>query len=80
MSDAPAPVTMAFTHLCAWRVIGGIGMPADAGSVPLASGVGWSYSLSKDIDAVCADSDRVADGFIHVHLRGQIAQRIMEFF
>ena len=58
MSDAPAPVTMAFTHLCAWRVIGGIGMPADTGAVPLASGASWSYSLTKDIDAVCANSDR----------------------
>lgn len=58
MSEAPTPVTMAFTHLCAWRVIGGIGMPADVGSVPLASGVGWSYSLTKDIDAICAKSDR----------------------
>jgi hypothetical protein len=58
MSDAPAPVTMAFTHLCAWRVIGGIGMPADASSISLASDASWSYSLTKDIDAVCADSDR----------------------
>lgn len=58
MTDAPAPVTMAFTHLCAWRVIGGIGLHADTGAVPLASGVGWSYSLTKDIDAACANSDR----------------------
>ncbi len=58
MSDAPAPVTMAFTHLCAWRVIGGIGMPAGVDVVPLASGPDWSYSLTKDIDAACAHGDR----------------------
>lgn len=56
MTDAPAPVTMTFTHLCAWQVMGGT--PAGTDSVPLASGAGWSYSLTKDLDAACANSDR----------------------
>lgn len=58
MTDAATPVTMTFTHLCAWRVVGGIGMPASSGTVPLAMGEGWSYSLTSDADPICANSDR----------------------
>lgn len=58
MTVAPTPASMTFTHLCAWRVIGGIGMPASAPTVTLASGVDWSYSLTNDIDTACAKSDR----------------------
>jgi len=58
MTVVPTPATMTFTHFCAWRVIGGIGMPATSNTVPLSSGVGWSYALTNDIDAACATSDR----------------------
>lgn len=49
---------MTYTHLCAWRVIGGISMPPSSDKIALASGEGWSYSLTNNIDAVCAISDR----------------------
>ena len=69
MTVAPTPATMTFTHLCAWRVIGGIGMPPSSPAVPLASGVGWSYSLTSDIDAACAKSDRGL-ALAHLALQG----------
>lgn len=69
MTVAPTPVTMTFTHLCAWRVIGGIGLPATSPTVPLASGVGWSYSLTNDIEMACANSDRGL-ALAHLMLQG----------
>jgi len=60
MRQSPATVPMTYTHLCAWRVIGGIGMPSDLDTVTLASGEGWSYSLMRDIDKAFAVSDRGA--------------------
>lgn len=39
MTVAPTPATMTLTHLCAWRIVGGLGMPASSTTVPLASGV-----------------------------------------
>lgn len=69
MTYAPTPATMTFTHLCAWRVIGGIGMPPSSPAVPLASGAGWSYSLTNDIDAACANSDRGL-ALAHLTLQG----------
>lgn len=68
MTPIPTPISMTYTHLCAWRVIGGIGMPPDTDEVPLASGEGWSYSLTRSIDAVCAMADRgLALGHLALH-------------
>jgi len=58
MTQIPTPKEMIYTHLCAWRVIGGIGVPPNSDKVALASGEGWSYSLTNNIDATCAISDR----------------------
>lgn len=69
MTQMPPPDAMAYTHLRAWRVIGGIGMPPSSNEILLASGEGWSYSLTNDIDAACAISDRgIALG--HLALQG----------
>ncbi|OQC18064.1 hypothetical protein [Candidatus Skiveiella danica] len=65
MTLAPTMVQMTYTHLCAWRVIGGIGMPPDSNTVALAAGEGWSYSLISDVDTACAVTDRgAALGFL----------------
>jgi hypothetical protein len=65
MTQAQTTVQMTYTHLCAWRVIGGIGMPLGANTTALASGEGWSYSLISDIDAAFAVIDRgAAIGFL----------------
>jgi hypothetical protein len=65
MTQAPITVQMTYTHLCAWRVIGGIGMSPGSTPVALASGQGWAYSLISDIDTACAVTDRgAALGFL----------------
>lgn len=65
MTQAPTTVQMTYTHLCAWRVIGGIGMSPGSTTVALASGQGWTYSLISDIDTACAVTDRgAALGFL----------------
>ena len=58
MTDVPVPISMTYTHLRAWRIIGGIGMPVGSDTMPLASGDDWSYTLVKDVDDACAISDR----------------------
>lgn len=69
MTQMPTPNAMTYTHLCAWRVIGGIGMPPNSDKIILASGEGWSYTLTNNIDAACAISDRgMALG--HIALQG----------
>ncbi|WP_300336616.1 hypothetical protein [Accumulibacter sp.] len=60
MTQSPATVPMTYTHLCAWCVIAGIGMPRGLDTVTLASGEAWSYSLIRDIDKAFAVSDRGA--------------------
>ena len=72
MTQAPALTSMTYTHLRAWLVIGGIGMPPNVEKLPLASGEGWSYSLLKDIDAACSLSDRGA-ALGHLALQGIFA-------
>lgn len=57
------------THVRAWLVIGGIGMPQGMNELSLTTGDGWSYSLLKDIDAACALSDRGA-ALGHLALQG----------
>lgn len=58
MTQMPTSNAMTYTHLRAWRVVGGIGMPPNSDKITLASGEGWSYSLTNNIDAVYAISDR----------------------
>ena len=50
MTELTDSVPMTFTHVRAWRVVGGIGMPVDTDSVKLAAGENWSYTLVRDID------------------------------
>ena len=65
MTQAPTTVQMTYTHPCAWRVIGGIGMLPGSNAVALASGEGWSYSLISDVDTAFAVIDRgAALGFL----------------
>lgn len=49
---------MTYTHMCAWRVIGGIGMLPGSDNITLASGDGWSYLLTNNLDATFAICDR----------------------
>lgn len=51
MTELSGPVSMTFTHVRAWRVIGGIGMPIDSECVKLAAGDNWSFTLVRDIDS-----------------------------
>jgi len=60
MTQSPATVPMTYTHLCAWRVIAGIGMPRDLDTVTLASGEAWACYLTRDMDTAFAVSDRGA--------------------
>jgi len=53
-------VPMTSTHLCAWRVIAGIGVPRGLDTVTLASGEAWSCSLTRDMDTAFAVGDRGA--------------------
>lgn len=50
MTELTDSVPMTFTHVRAWRVVGGIGMPVDTDSVKLAAGENWSYTLVRAID------------------------------
>jgi len=50
MNQLPSRVSMTFTHVRAWRIIGGIGMPVDSDCMKLAAGGNWSYTLVKTID------------------------------
>ena len=50
MNELPSRVSMTFTHVRAWRIIGGIGMPVDSDCMKLASGGNSSYTLVKAID------------------------------
>ena len=69
MTQRSAATAMTYTHVRAWLVIGGIGMPPGMDKLSLTSGDGWSYSLLKDIDAACALSDRGA-ALGHLALQG----------
>ena len=69
MTQPSTKSSMTYTHVRAWLVIGGIGMPAGVDRLPLTSGDGFSYSLLKDIDAACALSDRGA-AIGHLTLQG----------
>jgi len=50
MNELPSRVSMTFTHVRAWRIIGGIGMPVDSDCMMLAAGDDWSYTLVRAID------------------------------
>ncbi len=50
MNELPSRVSMTFTHVRAWRIIGGIGMPVDSDCIKLAAGENWSYTLVRAID------------------------------
>ena len=69
MTQPSTKSSMTYTHVRAWLVIGGIGMPPGVDRLPLTSGDGFSYSLLKDIDAACALSDRGA-AIGHLTLQG----------
>ena len=69
MTQPSTVSAMTYTHVRAWLVIGGIGMPQGVDTLPLTSGDGWSFSLEKDIDAACALSDRGA-ALGHLALQG----------
>lgn len=47
-----------YTHVCTWKIIGGITLPANSKNQVLASGQDWTYELTNDIDGQCAISDR----------------------
>ena len=72
MTQPPTMTSMTYTHLHAWLVMGGIGIPTGVDKLSLASGDGWSYSLRKDIDAACFLSDRGA-ALGHLALQGIFA-------
>lgn len=58
MTDGLTPMKVTYTHVCAWKVIGGISIPPNSEDQVLASGKDWAYVLANDIDAHCANSDR----------------------
>jgi len=58
MTAVVTSMEVTYTHVCAWKVIGGISVPANSGSQVLASGQDWTYELTNDIDGQCANSDR----------------------
>ncbi len=50
MTELTDSVPMTFTHVRAWRIIGGIGMPIDSDCLKLATGEKWSYTLVRALD------------------------------
>ncbi len=58
MTEAFTPMDVTYTHLCAWKVVGGISIPPNSEDLILASGKDWTYVLASDIDAQCANIDR----------------------
>ncbi len=58
MTAVVTSMEVTYTHVCAWKVIGGISVPANSENQVLASGKGWTYALTNDIDGHCANSDR----------------------
>lgn len=58
MTMASASIAATYTHLCAWKVVGGISLPQNAEDQLLASGQDWTYVLTNDIDDRFANADR----------------------
>ena len=56
--DTAENIRIPFTHVRAWTVIGGIGMPQGKTSVQLATTGNGVYSLETDITEALALSDR----------------------
>lgn len=69
MTELVGPVSMVYTHLRAWRVVGGLGMPIDSDRLQLAAGDNWSYTLLKDIDASFETCDQ-GMALSHLALQG----------
>ena len=58
MTAVVTSMAVTYTHICAWKVIGGLSVPANSGSHVLTSGQDWTYELTNDIDEQSANSDR----------------------